>query len=240
MADLTEQLQLLVQANRILAREGVVDAYGHVSLRHPDNPNHFILACSRSPELVEVDDLMVYELDGTPVTQTERRPYAERFIHGAVFEARPEIQAVIHNHSHEVIPFGVTGAKLRPLVHVAATMGGEVPVWDIREHFGDCTTMLVVNMDQGRALAKGLGPNNVALMRGHGCVVVGTGLKQAVATAIYLQVNARLQLDAVRLAGSNDGINFLSKGEIEGATGAMLSPLSMARAWEYWQRRAGC
>ena len=240
MADLKEQLQLLVEANRILAREGVVDAYGHVSVRHPDNPKHFILACSRSPELVEVDDLMVYELDGTPVTQTDRRPYAERFIHGAIMEARPEVQSVIHNHSHEVIPFGVTGAKLRPLVHVAATMGGDVPVWDIREEFGDCTTMLVVNMDQGRALAKGLGANTVALMRGHGCVVVGEGIKQAVATAIYLQVNARLQLDAVRLGGSNDGINFLSKGEIEGATGAMLSALSMARAWEYWRRRAGC
>lgn len=239
MADLKEQLQLLVEANRILAREGVVDAYGHVSVRHPDNPNHFILACSRSPELVEVEDLMVYQLDGTPVTPTEKKPYAERFIHGAIMEARPEVNSVVHNHSHEVIPFGVTGVQLRPLVHVAATMGPDVPVWDIREHFGDCTTMLVVNMDQGRALAKGLGKNAVALMRGHGCVVTGGNIKEAVATSIYLQVNAKLQLDSVRLGGSNDGINFLSKGEIEGARGAMLSPLSMARAWEYWKRRSG-
>jgi ribulose-5-phosphate 4-epimerase/fuculose-1-phosphate aldolase len=238
MADLTEHLRDLVAANRILAHEGVIDAFGHVSIRHPERPDRYIMSCSRSPELVEFDDLGVYEMDGTPVDAgPDRRHYGERFIHGAILEARPEINAVVHNHSHAVIPFGVTGVKIRPLVHTAAGVGEEVPIWDIREDFGDCTTMLVVNMEQGRSLAGKLGRNNVALMRGHGCAVVGTTIMEAVATSIYLQVNARLQIEANDLAGM-DSITFVAPGEIEQMQ--KYQPIGLPRAWEYWKRRVGC
>lgn len=237
MTELSDQFEELVIANHILATEGVVDAYGHVSVRHPDRSDRFILACSRSPELVKVDDLMVYELDGSPVVETERRHYSERFIHGAVFESRPDALAVVHNHSYEVIPFGVTGVPLRPLAHVAASIGPNVPVWDISEKFGECTNLLVVNMEQGRDLARRLGDNTVALMRGHGCVVCGPSLRQAVATAIFLQVNARLQLHAMGLAGPEE-IKFLSDGEIESMV-RHNSPKVLERAWEYWARRSG-
>ena len=143
----------LVIANRILAKEGVVDAFGHISIRHPDNPDRYIMSCSRSPGIVTMDDLMEYTLDGDPIDQRDRPMYAERFIHGGVYEARPEVQAVVHNHSNAVIPFGVTGVKLRPMVHFGSTMGVDVPVWDIRRNFGD-PTLLVLNMDHARDLAQ--------------------------------------------------------------------------------------
>ena len=152
MDNLHEIMRDLVFANRILAREGVVDAFGHVSVRHPQNPDRYIMACSRAPGLVVRDDLMEYTLDGDPFDQRDRLMYAERHIHGAIYESRPDVGAVIHNHSHAVIPFGVTGVKLQPVIHVASTMGGDIPVWDIRDNFGD-TSLLVLDMTQGRDLA---------------------------------------------------------------------------------------
>ena len=176
---------------------------------------------------------MVFEQDGTPVDPRGRTPYAERFIHGALYEMRADVHAVIHNHSLDVIPFGVTGVPLRPIVHVAAPIGERPPVWDIRDKFsgGD---MLVVTMEQGRDLARAVGAGPVALMRGHGCVVAGGTIRTAVMTAVYLQVNARLQMDALRLGEPR----YLAPEEIEYMTRRQQSPLSIDRVWEYWRQRA--
>src|ERR1700730_2382420 len=137
MSELDSVISDLVVANRILAREGVVDAFGHVSVRHPERADRYIMSRSRAPELVTADDLMVFELDGTPVDPRGRMPYAERPIHSGLYEARPDVTSVIHNHSYAVIPFSVTRAQLRPMIHVAAPMGASVRVWDIRDKFGD-------------------------------------------------------------------------------------------------------
>jgi len=228
------QLKDLALANRILAHEGVVDAFGHVSMRHPERPERFFMSRSRAPELVTVDDLMEFELDGTPVDPRGRTPYSERFIHGAIYEKRKDVQSVIHNHSHEIIPYGVTPVKLRPVLHVGAAIGEEVPVWDIRKKFGD-TNMLVVNMEQGRDLAATLGMNRVALMRGHGCAVAGTTLREAVFTAVYLQVNAKLQTQALALSGE---VQYLSPGELAKAKEMTSQAIGLDRAWEYWILRA--
>lgn len=228
------ELRELALANRILAREGVVDTFGHVSMRHPQRPDRYIMARSRAPERVVVEDLMEFELDGTPVDARGRTPYSERFIHGAIYERRSEVMSVIHNHSHAIIPFGITPVKLRPVLHVGAAIGEEIPVWDIARKFGD-TDMLVVNMEQGRDLAATLGPNRVALMRGHGCAVAGRTLREAVFTAVYLQVNAELQTRALML--SNE-VRYLSPGEAVKAQEMTSRPIGLERAWEYWTMRA--
>lgn len=235
MTDLSTNLLDLVIANRILAHEDVVDAFGHVSFRHPDNPDRYWLSCSRAPELVVAEDLMEYNLDGEPINQGDRIMYAERPIHGGVYQARPDVQAVIHNHSMAVIPYGVTNTPLRPIFHLAAVIGEQVPVWDIRDTFGD-TNMLVTTMDQGRDLAKALADGRVALMRGHGCLVVGSSIKTAVMASIYLQVNAKLLSESLGMGE----VTYLSPGEVELMGQTQVRPLSGDRAWEYWARRAGC
>lgn len=234
MSELDRVISELVIANRILAREGVVDAFGHVSARHPERPDRYIMSRSRAPELVTAEDLMVFELDGTPVDPRGRTPYAERPIHSGLYEARPDVQSVIHNHSHAVIPFGVTRAQLRPMIHVAAPMGAYVPVWDIRDKFGD-GEMLVVTQEQGRDLARTLGEGSVALMRGHGCAVASASIKLAVMTAVYTQVNARLQMEALRLGEPK----YMTEKEIEAMARRQQTPLASERAWEYWRERAG-
>lgn len=234
MSDPIDGMRELVVANRILAREGVVDAFGHASIRHPGEPGRYIMARSRAPELVTIDDLMVFEADGAPLDPQGRAVYAERFIHAGLYEARPDIGAVIHNHSHAVIPFTVTDVPLRPIVHVAGPMGERAPVWDIREKFGD-TDLLVVTLEQGRDLARAVGTGSVALMRGHGCVVAGRSIREAVMVAVYLQVNARLLMDALRLGAPR----YLSPGEVKLTSQRQVSPLALDRAWEYWCRRAG-
>jgi HCOMODA/2-hydroxy-3-carboxy-muconic semialdehyde decarboxylase len=234
MSDLDRVISDLVVANRILAREGVVDAFGHVSARHPERPDRYIMSRSRAPELVTADDLMVFELDGTPVDAHGRQPYAERPIHSGLYEARPDVRSVIHNHSYAVIPFSVTRAQLRPMIHVAAPMGATVPVWDIHDKFGD-GEMLVVTQEQVRDLARTVGAGSVALMRGHGCVVASSSIKLAVMTAVYTQVNARLQMDALRLGEPK----YLTQSEIDTMTRRQQTPLASERAWEYWRQREG-
>jgi ribulose-5-phosphate 4-epimerase/fuculose-1-phosphate aldolase len=234
MDELTKTMREVVIANRILARENVVDAYGHISIRHPDNPERYLMSCSRSPELVTLGDVMEFTLDGVAVDD-DRTPYAERHIHGGIYEARPEINSVVHNHSHAVIPFGVTPTPLKAVAHVGASIGKNVPVWDIRDNFGD-TNLLVVNMEQGRDLAGELGDNNVVLMRGHGCAVTGRSVQGAVMTSIYLQVNAQLLQDTLNMS---EQIEYLSDGEIDMCAEVFLSEFSVRRAWEYFQRRAG-
>jgi ribulose-5-phosphate 4-epimerase/fuculose-1-phosphate aldolase len=230
---MTEALDELVTANRILAREGVVDAFGHVSIRHPEHAERCILSRARAPECIEVDDLMEFTLDGTAIEPRGRKPYAERFIHAAVYEARGDVLAVVHNHSPSLIPFGITGTPLRPVMHMCASMGVHVPLWDSRTAFGD-TNLLVTNMAMARDLASSLGSRSVALMRGHGCVVAGSSLRDVVFNAIYLELNAHLQLKASALGE----ITFLSDGEIDAIRSTRAS-FTYERAWEYWCRRAG-
>ena len=169
MSSLIDALREIVVANRILAHEDVVDAFGHVSIRHPENPGHYLMARSRSPELVTMDDIMEFTLEGDVVGDDDRKPYAERHIHGAIYEARADVASVVHNHSHAVIPFSVTAMPLRPLMHVTGVIGENVPVWDIEDNFGS-TSLLVTNMEQGRDLAKTMalppaGSGNASLRR---------------------------------------------------------------------------
>ena len=159
-------LEELVTANRILANEGIVDSFGHVSARHPDNPKHYLLSRARAPERIERGDIIEYTLEGEALNKKAPAPYLERFIHGAIYEARPDVHAIVHNHSPSVIPFGATGTKLRPLMHMSASCGHEVDIWDSQTSFGD-THLLVANVEMGRDLAKFLGPNVAALMRGN-------------------------------------------------------------------------
>ena len=231
---LAETLRDLVTANRILAHEEVVDAYGHISVRHPDRPDRFFLSGSRSPELVTADDIIEYDLDCNPIDQKGRAQYTERPIHGGIYKARPDVQSVIHNHAYEIIPFTVAkGVKLQPLLHTSAGLGATIPVWDIRPKFGD-TNLLVTTLAQGNDLAATLAKNRIVLMRGHGSAVSGISIQDAVHTAVYLKVNAKLQAEAMRLGGE---ITYLSEGEI--AEMSKLGQTGHGRAWEYWSRRAG-
>ena len=235
MTELNDILSDLVTANRILGHEGVLDAFGHVSARHPDHPGHYLLSCSRAPELVVIEDLMEFTLEGEPTDQQDRAIYAERHIHGALYEKRGDVQAVVHNHSPAVIPFGVTATPLRPVLHLAAVIGKQLPKWDIRDRFGD-TNLLVTNMEQARDLALAVGDGRASLMRGHGCVVAGGSIKEAVMASVYLQVNAQLLTESLRLGE----VTYLSDGEVELMAETQLQPLSSNRAWEYWKTRAGC
>jgi len=232
--DLSDALEDLVTANRILARDGVVDAFGHVSVRDPADRDRYLMSRARAPELIERDDIMAFTLDGVAVDAGDGAAYAERHIHGAVYARRPDVLAVVHSHSPSTIPFGVTGTPLRPLMHMGAAMGTGIPIWDSRHHFGD-TNLLVVNMEMGRDLAATLGERPVALMRGHGCVVGGGGLREVVFNAVYLELNADLQLKAQSLGGD---IVFLSDGEAQAIVGKRKS-FTLERAWERWCLRAG-
>src|ERR1051326_8363010 len=171
--DLATARRELMLANRILANEGVLDYYGHVSVRHPDKLDHYLMAWARAPQLVEEADLIEFELDGTPIDANGRVPYLERFIHGAVYEKRSEVMSVCHNHTLSILPFGVSkSVKLTSVIHNGWVIGGEAPVWNIADEFGADTDLLVINMEQGRSLARTLGQRRLALMRGHGSVVV--------------------------------------------------------------------
>jgi ribulose-5-phosphate 4-epimerase/fuculose-1-phosphate aldolase len=234
--DLPELVEFkrLIAANRILANENVVDAFGHVSVRDPGNPERFVMSRSRSPALVEFSDLMEFDLLGNPLDARGRRPYGERMIHAAIYAARPEVQSVVHHHAYPVLPFTIIDEPLRPVVHAASIIGAEIPVWDIREHFGE-TDMLVRQIEQGRHLATTLGDNTCLLMRGHGAVVVGESIERAVLTAVYLQVNANVLMEAKSLGEPA----YLSDEEIRLSTETQFSPLAVPRAWEYFCQRAG-
>jgi ribulose-5-phosphate 4-epimerase/fuculose-1-phosphate aldolase len=238
MSKLDHLIDELVTANHILAAEDIVDGFGHVSVRHPKDPTKFLISRARSPEVVTHDDIMPLSLDGTPEPGDTRKPYLERFIHGAIYERRPDVMAVVHSHSRSVVPFGITGEPLRPVVHSCATIGHEVPVWDAQDEFGD-TNLLVSDMAMGRSMAVTVGAGSSVLMRGHGSTVTGRSLQEVVYTAYYLEVNANLQLSASRLNGRP--IKFLTKGEVD----LIISRISdgkpgegFVRAWEYWARRA--
>jgi len=227
-------LRELVLANRVLARENVIDGFGHVSVRHPMDPKRFFLSRSRSPELVTQDDLMEFELDGTQISQDPRKPYAERFIHGAIYMARPDVNAVAHHHAHSVIPFSLSSEPLKPAFHMAAVMGGDVPVWDSQDEFND-TNMLVDSLDMGHSLARALGNNSAALLRGHGAVCAGANLRALCMICIYMRDNAELILNTLPLGKPK----YLTEGEIAKTSAILLSDMPLARAWDYWTARAG-
>jgi ribulose-5-phosphate 4-epimerase/fuculose-1-phosphate aldolase len=220
-----------VTANRILADQGVVDGYGHVSWRHPRDPDRYLLSCSLAPELVTSADIMEYDLDSNAIDPGGRTDYLERFIHGEIYKVRPDVKAIVHNHSPAVIPFGVSGVSLRPLYHMSAFLGGGVPVFDIRDA-GGMTDMLIRDEALGRALAQTLGERPVALMRGHGAVVVGPSLPAAVFRSIYTEMNARLQAQAMALGGQ---VIYLDSEEARRAETSVAS--TIGRPWELWKRR---
>jgi ribulose-5-phosphate 4-epimerase/fuculose-1-phosphate aldolase len=226
-------LEDLVAANHILVDQGVLDGYGHVSARHDRDPGRFLMSRSIAPELVTAADVLEYGLDSEPVAAAGRTSYLERFIHGEIYRARPDVRAIVHSHSPSVIPFGVTGAPLRPLYHMSAFLSGGVPVWDIHAAAGD-SDMLVRTPALGRSLAQALGTRPVVLMRGHGAVAVGTSLPQVVFRSVYTEVNARLQAQAIALGGGH--VTYLSPEEAARAEASIAGTLG--RPWELWKRKS--
>lgn len=228
-----ERLQELVAANRILAAQRVLDGFGHVSVRHDADPSRFLIARSMAPALVTAADIVACDLEGTVHDTASRRSYLERFIHSAIYSARPDVQAVVHSHSPTLIPFGITGARLRPVCHMSGFLGSSgAPVFEIRDMVGESSDMLVRNLALGSALARVLGPASVALMRGHGSVAVGASLKQVVYRAIYAEANAKLQLQASVLGSPM----FLSADEAVSA--AATNDEQLDRPWALWLREA--
>lgn len=227
----------LVAANRILYHEGVVDGFGHVSARHDKRPEHFLLARSMAPGLVTAADLIEHDQSGNGVDAQGRTLYVERFIHSEIYKALPNVQAVVHSHSPAVIPFGVTSTKLRPIFHLPSFLalgGSDVPVFEIRDAGGAATDMLIRSPELGAALARSLGTAPVALMRGHGDVVVGRSVREVTFRAIYTEVNARLQAEALRLGDGN--VVFLNDEEARAAT--ETNAVVINRAWDLWKAQA--
>jgi ribulose-5-phosphate 4-epimerase/fuculose-1-phosphate aldolase len=222
----------LVAASRILAMHEVLDGYGHVSARSDRRPEHFLISRSLAPALVTAADLMELDPDSEPIPGDPRKGFIERYIHGEIYRARPEVMAIAHSHSLSVIPFGVTKAKLRPIYHMASFLWSGAPVFDIRKVRPD-NDLLIRDVSLGEALASSLGPCACVLMRGHGMTVVGESIPEAVFRAIYTEMNARLQLQAEQLQGP---IEFLSDAEGRGATQANRG--TFERPWELWKRKA--
>jgi HCOMODA/2-hydroxy-3-carboxy-muconic semialdehyde decarboxylase len=229
LAELRYELAL---ANRILANENVFDAFGHVSLRHPEDPGRYLLSRSRAPQLVEPADILEFTLDSKPVAPASAHLYSERVIHGEIFKARPDVTAVCHHHAPAIMPFCIAGEEIVPVFHLGATMGAKVPFWDSRDDFGD-TNLLVVKPEEGASLARALGERAMVLMRHHGATVVGANLRQLVFRSIYACRNAEYQMAAKALKT----VSSLTPGEAEMAGAINLQPNAATRAWEYWVMR---
>lgn len=229
---LDQAREQLARANRIVAHEGVLDAFGHVSMRHPTDPTRYLLARSRAPELVQADDILEFTLDSDPVVPPTTRLYGERVIHGEIYKARPDVNAVCHHHAPPVLPFCISGMELQPVFHLGATMGDKVPFWDSRDDFGD-TTLIVAKPEEGASLARALGPYWMVLMRRHGATTAGTTLEELVFRTIYTTRNAALQIQAHVLGN----VSPLTPGETALAGPYNLAPGPVARAYEYWEVR---
>ena len=228
--DLVEDL---AAAYRVLAEHGVIDAYGHVSVRSDRDPATYLLARSLAPELVTVDDIMAYDLDSNPRDARGRESVRERFIHGEIYKTRPEVTAVVHTHSPSVVPFSVTTVPMRPIFHMAAFVGDGVPIFEIRD-VEEGTDLLVKTPRLGQALARTLGEKPAALMRGHGSVVVGENLPRAVGRSIYMELSARMQVQAMTIAGPGGKITYLDTKEVQ----ASVPVQNYGRAWPMWRARA--
>lgn len=222
----------LVAANRILADQAVLDGWGHVSVRHPRDPTRYLLSRSRAPELVSADDIMEFDLDSNPVEGKGRPLYTERFIHGEIYKARPDVIAIVHTHAPALIPFGITKVPLKPVYHRSAFVSAGVPVFEIRKSAG-MTDMLIRDQALGRALAKALGDHPAALMRGHGAVITGPSIQRVVGRSIFLPLNATLQMQAAALGGPVTYLDPEEARKIEVREG-----YGLGRAWEAWKRKA--
>ena len=220
----------LAIANRILYDQGVVDGFGHISVRHAASPDHFLLSRNLAPGLVTAQDILTYDLNGDLAVPSGQRSYLERFIHSEIYRSRPDVMSVVHSHSQSVIPFGATGQRLRPIFHMSGFLGSGSALFEIREAGGN-TDMLISSTGLGKALAESLGQHNCVLMRGHGSTTTGTSIEVAVYRAIYAEVNAKLQLQAAALGP----INFLN--EEEAALAAATTEGQVARAWDLWRGR---
>ena len=226
-------LEDLSVAYKILAMEGIIDAYGHVSVRHPTAPNRYLMSRSLGPALVTPADIMEFDLDSTPIDPKGRNAVLERFIHGEIYKARPDVMVVVHSHAPSVVPFSITQVPLRPVFHMSTFLWKGVPVWDSRSvKHPDAAALLVRNGEMGKSLAAALGDKTVALLRGHGNVVVGPSLPVAVRQTIYTEVNAKLLLAALELGGP---VTYIPPEE-----GAAVdkTPGDVMRGWELWKRKA--
>lgn len=224
-------LEDLAAASRILVDQGVFDAAGHFSMRHPGHPERFLIPRSLAPALVTADDIMEFDLDGTPCDARGRSGFLERFIHSEIYRGRPDVMAVAHSHSAAVIPFGLVGTPLRATYHNAAFLAAGVPVFDIRDKFG--TTDIVVNTPaKGAALAEVLADKSVALLRAHGMVAVGPTVPDTVFRAIFTEVSARVQLQAAMLGGPMAALD-----EVEGRLADAVNLATVGRSWDLWKRR---
>ena len=233
MQDLPESLRDLVAAYRILAAHGIIDAYGHVSLRSPRDPQRYYLARSLAPERVTADDLIEYDLDSRPQEDRGRESVLERFIHGEIYRARPEVNCVVHNHSPSVVPFSVTEVPMKALYHMAAFIGEGLPNFEIRD-VRRGSDLLIRDSVLGKALAETLAAKPAALMRGHGSVVVGENLPRAVGRSIYLEQSARMQMQALLLAGPGGKITYFDDAEVQ----ASMARQDYYRAWPLWRDKA--
>jgi ribulose-5-phosphate 4-epimerase/fuculose-1-phosphate aldolase len=236
MANSLAQVRLdLAVANRIVSHEGIIDAFGHVSMRHPDRPDRYLISHSRSPEVVEPGDILEYTLESEPVKPLPKgiRGYGELVIHGEIYRARPDVNAIAHHHGMAFLPFCNSGTELVPLYHMGAQIGEKVPYWDSRDEFGD-TCLLVIKPEEGASLARALGPHWLVLMRRHGATVAARSLPELVFRTIYSYRNAELQL-MVQAQGTP--LSPLTPGEAQQAWTRNLEPRPQARAWEYWCTR---
>ncbi|MGC1466128.1 MAG: class II aldolase/adducin family protein [Pseudolabrys sp.] len=229
---LNEARRELALANRIVANEGVIDAFGHVSMRSPENPNHYLLSRSRAPELVTPDDLIEYDLDSNPVRKHSHTQYSERVIHGEIYKARPDVMAVCHHHAPAFMPLLVTGTDYIPVFHLGAVGGIKPPFWDQHDEFGD-TNMLVVKPEEGQSLARALGQRWLVLMRRHGVTVAGTSVRDCVFRSVFSCRNADYQVRAMSIGK----VTSLSAGETELAGGISSKTTGLVRSWEYWSMR---
>jgi HCOMODA/2-hydroxy-3-carboxy-muconic semialdehyde decarboxylase len=227
------QILDLVIASRTLAEHGVIDAYGHATVRSETNPQRYYMARNLAPELVTEADILEFDLDSNPIDAQGKAVYQERFIHGEIYKARPDVKAIVHNHSPSVVPFACTGCEMKPIFHMSAFIGLGVPNWDIRDAQKG-TDMLVKTPYLGEHLAKQLGRHPAVLMRGHGSTVVGENLQRAVGRTIYLEMNARMQFQSIVLAGEKGHIVFMDDAEVQ----ANVSWQNYERSWNLWKTRA--
>ncbi len=224
-------LEDLAAASRILAAEGVVDAFGHVSMRHPAHPERYLMARSISPARVVPGDIIEYDLESTAINANGRGSFLERFIHGEIYKARPEVMSVVHSHSPSVVPFGLVGVPMQAMFHNAGFIAAGVPIFDIAEKFG-ATDMLVSDLEKGVALTEVMGNHDIVLMRAHGSVACGPTLQTAVFRAVYTEVNARIQHMTVALGG---GMPMAALDVEEGRLADIVNQGAGMRAWDFWR-----
>lgn len=225
-----QAIEELVTANHILSNENILEAFGHVSVRDPENPEHFLLSRSKSPLFVEKEDILVHDFDGNVLSETKFKPYAERILHAQIYKARPDVMAICHHHAMPLMPFTTTGIELKPVIHMGCMFYEGVPLYD---DYDVSDGMLIVNKKEGERIARTLGDKRAILLRGHGVIVAGRNIREAVMMSIYITHNAQAQYQSLMIGTPK----YLSYEEGRAATEMMLSDFCLERAWNYWQAR---